>query len=197
MPAERSARARLAGSGYARWVSDDDRDRIVADYLAGQDVADIERRYDVTRAEIEWLVSRRARAAGARPDPAVPGRPPAPVVAAVALLAGWALLQAAVIVVLLVASAEAWAVLLLLVPAIPASIAYGAWHGWRGSQIGSVVIGLLLVLAGLQSSDRFGLGPVLAGVGAAVAVLVVAPGSARAWFGWPTRSGSPRRRPDR
>lgn len=110
-------------------------------------------------------------------------------VTAVGLLTLVALLHAAVVVILAV-DAALWALVLLVVPAIPASIAYGLWVGWRGSQIASVVVGLLLLFAGAQSSDRFHLGAVLAAVGVAVMVLVVAPRSSRAWFGWPVGSGS-------
>lgn len=147
-------------------MSVDDHERAVADDLAGHGTL--------------------------RPDPAAPrGRPPVAVLTVVALLALLALLQAVVIVVILFPGAALWTLALLIFPAIPASVAYGLWHGWRGSQIASVVIGFMLLFAGAQSSDRFHLGVVMAAAGVAVAVLVVVPRSSRAWFGWPDRSGSP------
>lgn len=158
----------------------DDPERGVTDHLVGHDGTDAERRHDVARVETGAAVRRET--ARLRPDPAAPrGRAPLAVLTAVALLTLLALSQAAILVILALDTAW-WALVFLVVPAIPAVVAYGLWVGWRGSQIASVVIGFLLVLAGLESSDRLHLGAVLATVGVAVAALVVVPRSSRAWF---------------
>ncbi|SIS03693.1 hypothetical protein SAMN05444858_14811 [Micromonospora avicenniae] len=63
-----------------------------------------------------------------------------------------------------------------------ASTGYGLWRGWRGSRIVAVVLGVLLLLSGLNSlgSSDFGFLPMA--YGALVALLVLVPASARAWF---------------
>ncbi|MEV4812210.1 hypothetical protein [Micromonospora avicenniae] len=63
-----------------------------------------------------------------------------------------------------------------------ASTGYGLWRGWRGSRIVAVVLGVLLLLSGLNSlgSSEFGFLPMA--YGALMALLVLLPASARAWF---------------
>ncbi|MBM7491924.1 hypothetical protein [Micromonospora luteifusca] len=66
--------------------------------------------------------------------------------------------------------------------AVCASTGYGLWRGWRGSRIVAVVLGGLLLLSGLNSlgSSDFGFLPIA--YGALVALLLLVPASARAWF---------------
>ena len=179
-------------------MSVDDHQRIVADYLAGHDVADIGRRYDVTQAEIEWLVAQQRKVAHAGTELDRPRRPVLPVLIAAVLLAAVAALLLGVVVVLLLSSADValLALTLFLPSAILLSAAYGLWRGWRGSQVIAIVIGVLLLLSGLSSSDSIALGVVMVAVGAAVSTLVVAPPSARAWFsGRSVSAPRPRSRP--
>lgn len=63
-----------------------------------------------------------------------------------------------------------------------ASIGYGLWRGWRGSRIVAVVLGVLVLLSGLSSLGSSDFGFLSVAYGALVALLVLVPASARAWF---------------
>lgn len=168
---------------------DDEYDKILADYAAGHPVEDIEERYGVSRAEIEWLVAEDARhhptSAAAPPRPAPPTTVPAPVLIAAALLALGALAQLAVAVIVIVAGAWLFAPCLALGIAIAASAAHGLWRGWRGAQVVTIVLGVMLVLSGLPALGTNLVAFPSMVVGAALASLVLVPAPSRAWFARP------------
>ncbi|MEJ3746863.1 hypothetical protein WEI85_26700 [Actinomycetes bacterium KLBMP 9797] len=178
------------GSAAMPEPEDDDAeyDNIIADYAAGHDVADIEKRYHVTRAQIEWLVAGNAphEAHRAAPGSAPSATPPVPVLIAVVLLGLETALPLVGIVA--VAPAGAWALAACAMPviAVNAAAAYGLRRGWRGAQVVTVVFGAMLLVNGVInlgfSGVEFGFLFWLAVVGAAPAVLVLVPASARAWF---------------
>ncbi|MFD0783500.1 hypothetical protein ACFQZ8_06180 [Micromonospora azadirachtae] len=131
----------------------------------------------------------RNRAAdGSSPDGSdrVSSRPPAPVLLAALLVAAGALVPLGLLVLLLTESEGPTLVPALLLPLVGvgvcASTGYGLWRGWRGSRIVAVVLGVLLLLSGLNSlgSSDFGFLPMA--YGAFVTLLVLVPASARAWF---------------
>jgi hypothetical protein len=111
------------------------------------------------------------------------------VLIAALLVAAGALVPLGLLVLVLTESEAQNLVPLLLLALVGvgvcASTGYGLWRGWRGSRIVAVVLGVVLLLSGLNSlgSSDFGLLPMV--YGALVALLVLIPGSARAWFRHP------------
>ncbi|MFB4291693.1 hypothetical protein ACBI99_28860 [Nonomuraea sp. ATR24] len=119
------------------------------------------------------------------------GRPPAPVIAAAVMF------ELGVLVVLVSAVVGIfqgfWPLVLLAAMAAFAGVsaAQGLWRGWRGSRIFLMLVGGLLVPAGLSVHESssgpyvpgYGLfGLFVAAYGVVMAVLLVVPGSSRAWF---------------
>ncbi|MBM0278042.1 hypothetical protein [Micromonospora tarensis] len=134
----------------------------------------------------------RRRAATGRPPEGsvrVSSRPPTPVLIAALLMAAGALVPLGLLVLVLTEFEARSLVPVLLLTAVGvgvcASVGYGLWRGWRGSRIVAVVLGVLVLLSGLNSlgSSDFGFLPVA--YGALVALLVLVPASARAWFRHP------------
>ncbi|WNM39411.1 hypothetical protein RMN56_30610 [Micromonospora halotolerans] len=131
---------------------------------------------------------RRRAATGSSPGgtASVSSRPPAPVLIAALLVAAGALVPLGLLVLVLTEFEARNLVPVLLLTlvgvAVCASIGYGLWRGWRGSRIVAVVLGVLVLLSGLNSlgSSDFGFLPIA--YGALVALLVLVPASARAWF---------------
>jgi len=105
------------------------------------------------------------------------GRPPGPVVAAVAV---WAFMAAIAVVVSigLVASGEALGALYVISAILPAAIAYGLWQGNRGARVVAII---------------FGLGSCVGGLG--MILLLAMPRSSRTWF-TPAVTGFPDAIPD-
>ncbi|MDG4769580.1 hypothetical protein [Solwaraspora sp. WMMD792] len=155
-------------------------ERVVAEYTAGRDVAELERQYDLSRAEIEWLVAAAAadqrlsgttgRSTSAVPAPDVGSEvrrrtPPVPVIIAVAGYAlGVALGLALVVLGVLI---EFWALSIggVVIGAIFGSVMHGLWQGRRGSLITAIILGVVSVPVGLI-----------------LVVLLLVPASAQAWF---------------
>jgi uncharacterized small protein (DUF1192 family) len=159
---------------------EDDPAKIVADYASGRDVAEIERRYGVTRAEIERLV---AETTASSPPSSPRGTAPAPVIAAAAIVGLGALPLLAVGIIMAVADMPLVPVFLIVAIglAICGSTAGGLWQGRRGARVVTVVVGAMVALRGLTVvPDPVGLLALAGGV--AVIVLVTAPSSSRAWF---------------
>ncbi|WP_139338249.1 hypothetical protein [Micromonospora avicenniae] len=131
---------------------------------------------------------RNRAAIGSSPDGSdrVSSRPPGPVLLAALLVAAGALVPLGLLVLVLTEFEARNLVPVLLLALVGvgvcASTGYGLWRGWRGSRIVAVVLGVLLLLSGLNSlgSSDFGFLPMA--YGALVALLVLVPASARAWF---------------
>lgn len=169
---------------------EDEHDRIVADHAAGQDIADIEQRYGVTRDEVEWLVAQdkqRTPGPSAPTNPAAASGPPAPVATAAVTLAVAALLPLGLLIAGTLAGAGGdlifpLAIVVLVVIAICASAAYGLWQGRRGSRVVTIVVGGMMVASGLSTLGTSALGLLGMVIGAGLIALVVVPESSRVWF---------------
>ncbi|MFJ4467302.1 hypothetical protein ACIP2X_07285 [Streptomyces sp. NPDC089424] len=105
-------------------------------------------------------------------------RPPAPVIAVIALMA---LPAAAILVIAIVVSAtgEPAGLLLALLALLPGAAALGLWQGNRGARVVAIMIGVAAIPASNASGVYSG-PPII--YGATVILLLIAPKSSRAWF---------------
>ncbi|MEU4782845.1 hypothetical protein [Micromonospora sp. NPDC023633] len=160
-------------------VGDLDRDRIIAAYADGQDVASIGREYGVSSDDIERIVAETDPVAA---EPAAPSRrAPAAIVAAALIVVLYGLVQ-----LVSAASHPAYngaafrAAVVVVGGALYTFIALGIWKGWRAAQWFGAVGGALAVVAGASADG----GPDLLGVvgGALFVGLLIVPESSRDWF---------------
>ncbi|MDO0938718.1 hypothetical protein QQY66_46010 [Streptomyces sp. DG2A-72] len=106
-------------------------------------------------------------------------RPPAPIIAAVALnglLAAFPL----VVAILFVTGGEPAGAVVALFALLPGLAAYGLWQGNRGARVVAIGEGVVIGLLGLRAADVAGLGALL--FGAVVIVLLAGTDTSRAWF---------------
>jgi hypothetical protein len=108
-------------------------------------------------------------------------RPPAPIIAAVVLLA---LLTVSSFAAIVFAVTEiGWAALIgLIFPLLTAFAALGLWQATRGSRVVTLALSLLLVLSGLNDPDTAVIGIGAPVLGVVLFLLLIAPRSSRGWF---------------
>ncbi|MDG4767319.1 hypothetical protein O7632_24975 [Solwaraspora sp. WMMD406] len=146
-------------------------EQVVAEYAAGRDVAELERQYGLSRAEIEWLVAYQAqqRLSGQPMSDeelnARRGTPPGWVVGAALVFAFGAVVGLAGVIVAAIQGLGGAAVVSGIYGALFGSVVLGLWQGRRGSLIVAIIFGIV--------SLPFGLIPIL---------LLLVPASAREWF---------------
>lgn len=175
---------------------DQEHGEVIAAYAAGQDIAEIERRYGLTQDEIEWLVRQDAgyRPSGpdqpsARDEPSTPDTPPAPTVVAVVIVAVCAAAVLATAGILVAALGFHIGVLPVLVfcgigVGICVSTARGLWQRRRGARVTTIVIGVALMVSGggATSGSQTALPTIVWIAGVVLIVLVAVPRSSRQWF---------------
>ncbi|QDY11185.1 hypothetical protein FJK98_31935 [Micromonospora sp. HM134] len=159
-------------------LDDTARGQIISAYADGQDAAEIGRRYGLTRHDVEQIVAGdnlELSAAAALRQPA-----PAPVMAAVVVVALYSTVQLTAIVAhpyldgpIFKLISVAFGVL------IYGSLAYGIWRGWRAAQWIGVLGGVLAVIGAALADQRDTLG-ILGG--ALLVGLLVVPEQSREWF---------------
>jgi len=160
-------------------VGDLERDRIIAAYADGQDVASIEREYGVSRDDIEQIVAETDPVAA---DPATPlRRAPAAIAAAMLIVVLYGLVQLVSALTNPAYGDVAFKATVVVVGgALYTFIAVGIWRGWRAAQGLGALGGALSVVAGAAADG----GPDLLGVvgGALLVGLLLVPESSRDWF---------------
>ncbi|WP_229401916.1 hypothetical protein [Micromonospora okii] len=161
-------------SGMAR---DIDRDQIIAAYADGQEVEEIERRFGVTRAEIEQIVAGEPGPVESAP---APRRAPAAIVAATLIVVLYGLVQFVTAAAHPYYSRGFAATIAAIVTVVYGLIAVGIWRGWRAVQWIGGFGGAIAVVTGAGVNAEPD--PLRLIGGAVFVALLFVPEQSRDWF---------------
>ena len=114
-------------------------------------------------------------------------RPPAPILAAVVLLALMTVVTAGAIIYAVI-EVGAVALIGLIFPLLTAFAALGLWQGTRGSRVVTIALSVLMVISGLNDTNTAVIGIGAPAFGVVLFLLLLAPRSSREWFARPANS---------
>jgi hypothetical protein len=103
-----------------------------------------------------------------------------PVMTAIALTALPAVAMVVIALVIAMVKGEPAGLLFILLALLPGAAAFGLWQGNRGARVVAIVLGVAAFPASNGSGAH---SPALIVYGLALILLLVLPGSSRAWFG--------------
>ncbi|MGC5033078.1 hypothetical protein [Micromonospora sp. DT229] len=164
-------------------LGDTEREQIVAAYATGADVGDISRQYGLTRDDVEMIVAADADGDVAPITHPTPQRrrAPAPIVAAMLIVALYGLVQIAASATNPDLGGPAFRAGVSVVGLLfYGLIAVGIWRGVRAAQWVAALGGALAVVAGVVLTDS--LNVVAVAAGALLVGLLFVPVQSRDWF---------------